>query len=59
MVVLFYFTGFISFRKYILNNFYMPKSVLGTDVGYKDTDSLCLPGNKLACEAIGDELKSK
>ena len=37
MVVLFYFTGFISFRKYILNNFYMPKSVLGTDVGYKDT----------------------
>lgn len=37
----------------------MPNSVLGTEVGYKDTDSLRLPGNKLACEAIGDELNSK
>lgn len=37
----------------------MPNSVLGTEVGYEDTDRLCLPGNKLAYEAIGDELNSK
>lgn len=37
----------------------MPSPVLGIAVKSKDTDSLCLPGNKLICEAIGERLNSK
>ena len=51
--------GCISFRKYVLSNFYMPSSVLGIAVKSKDTDSLCPPGDKLTCEAIGEKLNSK
>lgn len=37
----------------------MPSSVLGIMLGYKDTDSLCPPGDKLICEAVGEKLNSK
>lgn len=37
----------------------MPSSVLGKAVKSKDTDSLCPPGDKLTCEAIGEKLNSK
>lgn len=37
----------------------MPSSVLGIAVKSKDTDSLCPPGDKLTCEAIGEKLNSK
>ena len=37
----------------------MPSSVLGIAVKSKDTDSLCPPGDKLTCEAIGEKLNTK
>lgn len=43
----------------MLSNFYMPSSVLGIELRYKDTDSLCSPIDKLIGEATGKKSNSK
>lgn len=52
-------TGFISFKKYVLSNFYMPSSVLDIVLRCKDTHSLCPLIDKLIGEATGRKLNSK